>query len=798
MLTALGDAVRRWSLLRGVALLAFGLFSIFAPLAVGEWALMSLGVLLIVAGLTVLLDAWRIGDRPGGQSTYVGGVTMTLVGLLLLFRPVLLLSGLFVLVSIVLLGDGVTRLAFAFREGPGGSRWGRALSGALSVALAIFVWEQRGSLGPVALGIVVGLYLLSHAWSILVAPSEGLEQDAQAEDMSQHPDTALGLAPHPELGRLRAEAIARTTARQTADVYWILIFVLVFLAIHIGRMGASFTWLGMISPVVAMAGDLVVGVGLAALLVLPTRLLWRKLTRPIERTLWRQRLAPGHAGADLAIVDRLIRAWLDARLRFTVLLLLARSSLFTALRLALVIGLPLTAVLVATNPIWGFSWYFNSENWASGVWQKITETRVPGWRQAMVLAVEQSTPDDQSDPTTLFDVHPAGIDGTDDFSFLVIGDPGEGDTSQAALRDRYLEIGRRPDVKFLVVSSDVIYPSGEMRDYEFNFYMPFKGFEKPIYAIPGNHDWFNALNGFLANFLEPEAARAAIGARVVYDFDHGTSEIEQTNFLVEEASRLRQEYRVRTGKQRAPFFAVPAGDFTFIAVDTGILRRLDPVQEAWFEQALERARGTFTMVLLGHPFFAGGTYQGTDEEFAEIHRRLRVHEVPLVMAGDTHDFEYYQEQYEGKAGPQLMHHFVNGGGGAYLSIGTALDWPARPPTDSWAFYPRTDALTSKLETQTPWWKWPFWWWVKRLGGWPASVEILSAIFDFNRAPFFQSFMEVRVERSLGQVRLILYGVDGPLLWRDVQAGGGTIPTGAGPGDPVEFVLRNDAALRSNP
>jgi hypothetical protein len=27
---------------------------------------------------------------------------------------------------------------------------------------------------------------------------------------------------------------------------------------------------------------------------------------------------------------------------------------------------------------------------------------------------------------------------------------------------------------------------------------------------------------------------------------------------------------------------------------------------------------------------------------------------------------------------RVMHHFVNGGGGAYLSIGTALDFPKEP------------------------------------------------------------------------------------------------------------------------
>ncbi len=59
----------------------------------------------------------------------------------------------------------------------------------------------------------------------------------------------------------------------------------------------------------------------------------------------------------------------------------------------------------------------------------------------------------------------------------------------------------------------MIYPSGAMKDYERNFYLPFKGFDKPIYAIPGNHDWFSALDGFAANFWRPDAARVAMRTR---------------------------------------------------------------------------------------------------------------------------------------------------------------------------------------------------------------------------------------------------------------------------------------------
>ena len=50
----------------------------------------------------------------------------------------------------------------------------------------------------------------------------------------------------------------------------------------------------------------------------------------------------------------------------------------------------------------------------------------------------------------MFRVSPTGID-SGDFSFIVIGDTGEGDASQHILRDSYLELGQRADIKFLVV-----------------------------------------------------------------------------------------------------------------------------------------------------------------------------------------------------------------------------------------------------------------------------------------------------------------------------------------------------------
>ena len=386
-------------------------------------------------------------------------------------------------------------------------------------------------------------------------------------------------------------------------------------------------------------------------------------------------------------------------------------------------------------------------------------------------------------------MRPDDLPSAGDFSFLVVGDPGEGDASQHALRDRYLELGRQPEVKFLVVSSDVIYPAGEMKDYESNFYLPFKGFPKPVYAMPGNHDWYDALEAFNANFLAPDAARAALRGRISADRGLTTTTEGRIASIIDEAARLRREYGVRTGLQRASYFEIQHERFTLLVVDTGVLRSLDADQEAWLRSALERARGTFTFVILGHPLYAAGVYQGAaDPEFAGIHQLLRAHQVDVVMAGDTHDLEHYREPYEADGTRREMLHFVNGGGGAYLSIGTALDWPDVPATQDAAFYPRTDALIAKLDRDTTWWQRPLWIWVKRFHAWPSNPEFLSGAFNFNRAPFFQSFVEVRVEPSANRVRILPYGVHGRLTWREMQRIGAVMPAQSGEDDPVEFVV----------
>jgi 3',5'-cyclic AMP phosphodiesterase CpdA len=388
--------------------------------------------------------------------------------------------------------------------------------------------------------------------------------------------------------------------------------------------------------------------------------------------------------------------------------------------------------------------------------------------------------------SSLFAVQPGEI-ASSDFSFIVIGDTGEGDASQHVLRDQLLTVAGRPDVRFLVISSDVVYPNGSMIDYEAKFWLPFKGVTKPVYAIPGNHDWYDALEAFLATFLDAESARLSMRARAEADLRLTSTTDARIEQLIADAAQLRSDYNVPTGFQRAPFFEIQTERFALVGIDTGIVKRIDELQWQWLEAALSRARGKSIMAVVGHPFYAGGgdTTAG-NADFTRLKQRLLDGGATILMAGDTHDLEYYVEPPA--ANRSTIHYIVNGGGGAYLSFGTALAWPSNPATAQWAYYPNREAVSQKIQARTPAWKRPAWWWTTEFGAWPFSAEWLSAAFDYNVAPFFQSFFEVRVEPSSGVIRLRPYGVHGRLNWRDVAHSAGVRPAGSTDDDFVEWIV----------
>jgi uncharacterized membrane protein HdeD (DUF308 family) len=732
---------------------AFGVLALLAPLGHAEEPVTRAGVLLALGGTFELLHGIRRADAAALRRAVTSGVVSLLMGLLVFSAPYLAGRALVLLLSVTFAIDGLSSLAAAWRS-EGRHRTLALLSAASDLAAAAGLVALRQVSDTWVVAVAAALRLFGIAWNMAVTPVH------TADDATRTVIEDLGLGDHPEAQGLLEEIAAQEKTRASADHGWVVAFVITLFAIHVARQEPDGTLLGYLSPLIAVVGDMALAILFALLVAVPVALSLRSSTRWLERMTWRWYLSAGEGRSRPRY--RVAGAWLRYRLRMALRLREARYSIPAALWRSLAAGLPIAAVVTATVPVWGMSWFFDTENWASGVWNSWVEARADRWREEMVRAV--AGPAGAGAGT--FAVTPPGT-ASGDFSFVVIGDPGEGDASQQVLRDQLLAVAALPDVRFVVISSDVVYPNGSMIDYETCFWLPFKGVTKPVYAIPGNHDWYDALEAFLATFLEPDAARAAMRARVEADLRLTSTTRERIEGLIAQAGRLRTEYAVPTGFQRGPFFELQSDRFALVAIDTGIVKRIDGEQWRWLESALARARGKFIMAILGHPFYAKAYDMTADNEpFARIKRLLLDHGVTIVMAGDTHDLEYYAEPGRGRG--SAVHYFVNGGGGAYLSMGSALQWPSDPPTADWALYPSREAVVGKVDLLTPWWKRPAWWWTNHYQAWPFSAEYLSALFDYNVAPFFQSFVEVRVEASRGRVVVLPYGIHGRLRWRELS------------------------------
>ena len=569
--------------------LILGLLALASPFSGSEYPASRVGALLAIAAVIEALHSLRRSTAAASRKGTTSALISMAVALFLINAPFVAAKALRLVIAACFAVDAVRYAVDAVRHHER-ERTIAALAafgntaGALTLVLA-GNWDLAW-----VVAIAGALRIFGTAWNIVVTPVR-----TTAEAIETVVDE-LGLADEPGAAALVAEVEDAERTRASIDRAWTLSFVITLFAIHIGRMSTDLTLLGVLSPAVAVAGDMLIAVLFTLLVINPSYLLWRGPTRWIERRLWHRYFQ--QADTPCTWLDRAIGGWLRFRLRTALRMRELRYSVPAALTHGLEYGLPIAAILAATVPVWGMSWYFDTENWAAGMWNSWAESRTDTWRAAMVHAV--LVPEGGLAGPASFAVTPEGV-ASGDFSFVVIGDTGEGDASQHVLRDQLLSVSNHPDVRFVVISSDVVYPTGAMRDYEAKFWLPFKGVTRPVYAIPGNHDWYDALESFNATFLQPDAARVSMRARVESDLRVTSTTSGRIEDLIQEAARLRREYDVPTGFQRAPFFEVQTDTFALIAIDTGVLRQIDAEQWRWLEGALQRAAGKTTMASWGIP-----------------------------------------------------------------------------------------------------------------------------------------------------------------------------------------------------
>ncbi|GIG67810.1 metallophosphoesterase family protein [Phytomonospora endophytica] len=193
-----------------------------------------------------------------------------------------------------------------------------------------------------------------------------------------------------------------------------------------------------------------------------------------------------------------------------------------------------------------------------------------------------------------------------------------------------------PRGRVMVMGGDQVYPTASWQDYEDRCKGPYQaalpaGDGGDLYALPGNHDWYDGLTAFLRMF----GHRRSIGGR-------------------------------RTGQRRSYFALKLPGDWWLFAIDSNTEAYIDDPQLTYFEEAAKDLRaGHKVIVCLPRPSWVLSC--DDPRQFDTVDYLIRTivtpkgATVPLMLSGDLHHYSRYATDDGGR---QLV---TWGGGGAYLS-----------------------------------------------------------------------------------------------------------------------------------
>lgn len=267
-----------------------------------------------------------------------------------------------------------------------------------------------------------------------------------------------------------------------------------------------------------------------------------------------------------------------------------------------------------------------------------------------------------------------GICGQKDRSEIwvdYVADLGDGFDSTYAIAyligQKNLQINDGPELPradCLIMGGDQVYPDASREEYKIRMQRPYRaafprttkiGASHPrLFLIPGNHDWYDGLNLFLAMFCNGQ--ETPLGSWIA--------------------------------KQKRSYFSVHLGQNWWIwGFDSQLGEDIDKPQSDYFDAVAKQMKAGANVILCASvPTWLkadlAGDKKGSDEYYRALHfiankiyKKCDGSKIPLVISGDLHHYS----RYEGKeSGTNFI---TAGGGGAFLhpthhlSDAINIKWP---------------------------------------------------------------------------------------------------------------------------
>ena len=224
--------------------------------------------------------------------------------------------------------------------------------------------------------------------------------------------------------------------------------------------------------------------------------------------------------------------------------------------------------------------------------------------------------------------------------------------------------------EILIMGGDQCYPQATREEYRSRLLLPFNwAFSLPqplrkLFAIPGNHDWYDGLTAFDSLFCSSRDKLSHAKGNIIGGW---------------QCQQHRSYWAIRL-----PY------NWWIWGADIQFSKYLDTAQVNYFERVAEQMGANDNLIIcLAEPSWLLADLQGQDEEenFFKITTiaRKRGARVVAVIAGDWHHYNrYYAHQLD-------IHFITSGGGGAFLHPthvlrnAISVRWPEQPDAGDGAF-----------------------------------------------------------------------------------------------------------------
>jgi uncharacterized membrane protein HdeD (DUF308 family) len=169
-----------WFLALGIVLVVAGIAAIMFPLVSTIAAKIALGWIFLAAGVVMIIHAFSIQKWGGFLMELLLGVLYLFAGGWLAFFPFTGIVTLTILLAALFLAEGVLEVIMGFRVRPH-EGWGwLVFSGLIAVAVGLLIAAELPSSAVWAIGLLVGVNLLSTGISFIVLAFAGKRGTAPA------------------------------------------------------------------------------------------------------------------------------------------------------------------------------------------------------------------------------------------------------------------------------------------------------------------------------------------------------------------------------------------------------------------------------------------------------------------------------------------------------------------------------------------------------------------------------------------------------------------------------------------